>query len=131
MPAVENDGATDDASDVSATATGDFFGELLLTDRSALQELDLDELMGGERLIDGILEPIAEAFVANADQRAQVVGEPAQVLSLLAAEVAAWPAVVRGLLNRRVDRGLDSGRVDFGLCLGRFLFDWLDRKSVV
>ena len=68
-----------DAQEVSVR-----FGGLVAVDTSGFAELDLHELVIGERLIDGLDESLVDTALADLHDRFERVREGPQVTSLLA-----------------------------------------------
>ena len=75
---------THQSTESRSTLVGDFASRCLLVLRR--EETDLDEFVSEERFVERPQDRVADARLANVDDRAQRVRKPAECLALVARE---------------------------------------------
>jgi hypothetical protein len=89
MGAIQQHRVAEHLRDIAVRAGGDRVGRFVPIDLGAFADLDLDELVIGERAIDSGDEPVVDPILADLHDGAQLVTEGSQVTALLSGEHAA------------------------------------------
>lgn len=86
--AVEQHCIAEHLRDVAARAGGECVGGFVAIESGGFADLDLDELVVGERLFDGGNDAVVDAALAELHDGAQLVTERAEMTALLSSEHA-------------------------------------------
>ena len=83
---VEQHGVAEYLRDVAARACGECVGGFVAIEPGGFADLDLDELVVGERLLDRGYDAVVDAALAELHDGAKLVTEPAEMTALLSGE---------------------------------------------
>jgi hypothetical protein len=93
---IQQDRVAEHLRDLAGGARRQRLGGVVAIDRRAVEQLELDQLVIGERAIDGVDERVGDAVLAEVRDRLERMAEATQVTTLLAGEgqkaPAAWKA---------------------------------------